>query len=60
MVFTLGTGANLPRYDNFLDEGGEFNSGKKKGRGAATYDRQEFDADDDELNRLNREAFDGL
>ena len=60
LVFTLGTGANLPRYDNFLDEGGEFTSGKKKGRGAATYDRQGFDADDDELNRLNREAFDGL
>ena len=59
LVFTLGTGANLPRYDNFLDEGGEFTSGKKKrgGRGAATYDASGLD---DELNRLNREAFDGL
>lgn len=24
LVFTLGTGASLPRYDNFLDEDGEF------------------------------------
>ena len=61
LVFTLGTGANLPRYDNFLDEGGEFaSSGKKRGRGAAaTFDLGGRD-DDDELNRLNREAFDGL
>ena len=63
MVFTLGTGANLPRYDNFLDEGGEFmTSGKKKARGgrgaAATFDLD--GRDDDELNRLNREAFDNL
>ena len=57
LIFTLGTGANLPRYDNFLDEGGEFTSGKKRGRQAATYDREGLD---DELNRLNREAFDGL
>ena len=58
LVFTLGTGANLPRYDNFLDEGGEFTSGKKRGRGAATFDNNGLD--DDELNRLNREAFNDL
>ena len=63
LVFTLGTGANLPRYDNFLDEGGEFmTSGKKKargGRGAATFDLDGHD-EVDELNRLNREAFDNI
>ena len=48
----------MPRYDNFLDEGGEFTSGKKRGRGAATFDNNGLD--DDELNRLNREAFNDL
>ena len=62
LLFTMGTGANLPRYDNFLDEGGEFTSGKKKRRGgAATANYGQNDSGlDDELNRLNREAFDGL
>jgi len=30
LVFTMGTGANLPRYDNFLDEGDHFTSSNKK------------------------------
>ena len=53
LVFTLGTGAQLPRYDNFLDEGGEFTSGKKRRQ------RQAADADglDDSLNKLTKEAF---
>ena len=55
-MFTLGTGANMQRYDNFLDEGGEFTSGKKKRSTNAAY-KDEFE---DELNRLNREAFEGL
>ena len=56
LVFTLGTGANLPRYDNFLDEEGEF-SAKKKNRKAAMGNGLGLD---DSLNKLNREAFDGL
>lgn len=62
LVFTLGTGANLPRFDNFLDEGGEFTSGKKNRRsGAATANYgQNSSGLDDELNRLNRDTFDGI
>ena len=56
LVFTLGTGANLPRYDNFLDEEGEF-SAKKKSRKTAMGNGFGLD---DSLNKLNREAFDGL
>ena len=56
LVFTLGTGANLPRYDNFLDEEGEF-SAKKKIRKTAMGNGFGLD---DSLNKLNREAFDGL
>ena len=54
LVFTLGTGAQLPRYDNFLDEGGEFTSGKKRRQR-----QQASDADglDDSLNKLTKEAF---
>ena len=54
LVFTLGTGAQLPRYDNFLDEGGEFMTSGKKRR-----QRQAADADglDDSLNKLTKEAF---
>ena len=54
LVFTLGTGAQLPRYDNFLDEGGEFMTSGKKRR-----QRQAADGDglDDSLNKLTKEAF---
>ena len=49
----MGTGANLPRYDNFLDEEGEF-SGKRKRRQTAMGGNDDLE---DELNKLNREAF---
>lgn len=54
LVFTMGTGANLPRYDNFLDEEGEFSGKKKRNRTAMNNDL------DDSLNKINREAFEGL
>lgn len=52
LVFTMGTGANLPRYDNFLDEGDHFtSSNKKKQKRSLTM----LDAADDELNALNKD-----
>lgn len=53
-VFTLITGANLPRYDNFLDEDGEFSGKKKRHRTAMNDDLN------DSLNKINRLAFEGL
>lgn len=53
LVFTLGTGANMQRYNNFLDEDGDFTSGKKKRSTNAAY-KDEFE---DELNKLNRDTF---
>lgn len=50
----MGTGANMQRYDNFLDEG-TFNSSNKKPRKAATY----VNAEADELNSLNKDLFEG-
>ena len=44
----------MQRYNNFLDEEGEFTtSGKKKRSTNAAY-KDEFE---DELNKLNRETF---
>ena len=54
----MGTGANLPRYDNFLDEGGEFTtSGKKRANRSAIGENNGLD---DSLNKLNRDVFDNL
>jgi len=53
LVFTMGTGANLPRYDNFLDQEGQF-SGKKKNRTAMGDGLNDDFGLDDSLNKLNR------
>ena len=37
VLFTMHTGAKLPKYDNFLDDEGEFGKGKK----ASTFSRAE-------------------
>ena len=67
LVFTMGTGAALPRYSNYLDEGGDFTSGKKKrnaGAFGAAASGEKNDLDfldqysnnelDESLNKLNR------
>ncbi len=59
LVFTMGTGAQLPRFDNFLDEEGHFTSGKKK-KNMTAMEIQGDQSPDDSLNKLNRDVFDGL
>jgi len=54
LVFTLGTGANMQRYNNFLDEDGEFTASAKKKRSTNAAYKDEFE---DELNKLNRDTF---
>jgi len=53
VLFTMHTGAKLPKYDNFLDDEGEFGKGKK----ANTFSRAEDNNSlDDELNAINKES----
>ena len=51
LVFAIGTGANLPRYDKLFDDEGAFGSSKKKRK--PTMD-DEFSNQDDSLNKINR------
>ena len=54
VLFTMQTGAKLPKYDNFLDDEGEFGKGKK----ASTLSRAEDQNSlDDELNTINKESY---
>ena len=54
VLFTMHTGAKLPKYDNFLDDEGEF--GNRKGK-ASTFSRAENNSLDDELNAINKESY---
>ena len=57
----MGTGASLPRYDNFLDEDGRFGtSGTKNKSSAARNALDDFNSPDDSLNKINRHVFEGL
>jgi len=63
LVFNLTTGAQFPKYDNFLDDDGEF----RKGRKAETNQFNELDDNfggrgrgdgaDDELNQINQQRY---
>ena len=54
VLFTMHTGAKLPKYDNFLDDEGEFGKGKK----ASTLSRAEDQNSlNDELNAINKESY---
>ena len=53
LIFNMQTGAQFPKYDEFLDDKGEFD---KRGRQARTVNELD-DNFEDELNKINKEDF---